>query len=135
MTLQLRDYHGHPYPLASPDEAGRRFDEQIEAIMPHGGCGQTVTIGPADQPTLRIDIDIDADRAAVRWLPDGTHAADSDPDTPITVYESPDTGLLDIPADLARVDTAAAREAVIEYVATGQRPAAVSWTHAQRAAS
>jgi hypothetical protein len=129
MTLLLRDYHGHPYELSSPEGAGRRFDEQIETIMPHGGCGQTITIGPADQPALRIDIDVDADRAAVRWLPDGSYAADLAPDTPITVYESPDTGLRDIPADLARLNTAATREAVIEYVATGRRPAGVAWKH------
>ncbi|MEH0972804.1 hypothetical protein V6U77_16930 [Micromonospora sp. CPCC 205546] len=135
MTLLLRDYHGHPYPLASADEAGRRFDEQIEAIMPHGGCGQTMTIGPADQPALRIDIDIDADRAAVRWLPDGTYAVGLDPDTPITVYESPDAGLVDISADLARMTVAAARDAVMEYVATEQRPASLSWEHEKHAAS
>ncbi|MBO4204778.1 Imm1 family immunity protein [Micromonospora echinofusca] len=133
MTLLLRDYHGHPYPLSSPDEAGRRFDEQIETIMPHGGCGQTMTIGPADQPALRIDIDIDADRAAVLWLPDDAYAADLKPDTSITVYESPDTGLLDIPADLARVAVATARDVVVEYVATGRRPINVPWT--RRAAS
>ncbi|MEV0607157.1 Imm1 family immunity protein [Polymorphospora rubra] len=95
--------------------------------MPHGGCGQTLTIGPTDHPTLRIDID--ADRAAVRWLPDGSHAADLAPDTPITVYESPDAGLRDIPAALARVDAAAARRAVVEYVETGRRPTGVGWRH------
>ncbi|MER7165779.1 hypothetical protein ABT336_06815 [Micromonospora sp. NPDC000207] len=62
MTLQLRDYHGHPYDLVTAEKAGRRFDEQIEAIMPHGGCGQTFTMGPADQPTLRIAIDTSTTR-------------------------------------------------------------------------
>ncbi|MFG2058525.1 Imm1 family immunity protein [Micromonospora sp. NPDC048930] len=96
-----------------------------------------MTNGPADQPTLRIDIDIDveADRAAVRWLPDGSYAVDLDPDAPITVYESPDTGLLDIPADLARVNTATAREVILEYVATGRCPARVSWKHEEQHAS
>ncbi|MFG1952494.1 Imm1 family immunity protein [Micromonospora sp. NPDC048830] len=94
-----------------------------------------MTIGPADQPALRIDIDIDADRAALRWLPDRTYAADLDPDTPITVYESPDAGLQDIPADIARVNTTAAREAVVEYVATGRRPASRSWEHEEQCAS
>ncbi|MER7471701.1 Imm1 family immunity protein [Micromonospora sp. NPDC000018] len=129
MTLLLRDYHGHPYELTNAEEAGRRFDELIESIMPHGGCGQTLTVGTLDQPALRIDIDIDADRAALRWLPDNTYAADLDPDTRITVYESPDTGLLEIPADLARVSVATARVAVVDYVATGQRPANVDWRH------
>ncbi|MEU7171468.1 MULTISPECIES: Imm1 family immunity protein [Micromonospora] len=135
MTLLLRDYHGHPYPLGSPDEAGHRFDEQVETIMPHGGCGQTMTIGPAEQPVLRIDIDIDADRAAVRWLPDGAYAADLEPDTSITVYESPDTGLLDVPADFARVAVATARDAVVKYVATGRRPANVPWKYEESVAS
>ncbi|BCJ69569.1 Imm1 family immunity protein [Polymorphospora rubra] len=131
MTPQLRDYHGHPYELTDPEQAGRRFDEQIETIMPHGGCGQTITIGPPDQPTLRIDIDIDidADRAALRWLPDGSYATDLDPDTPITVYESPDIGLSDIPANLARLNTAKTRQAVIGYVTTGTRPTRVTWKH------
>ncbi|MFB6398353.1 hypothetical protein [Polymorphospora lycopeni] len=127
MTLLLRDYHGHSYELTSADEAGRRFDEQIETIMPHGGCGQTITIGPAGSPVLRVDIDIDADRAAVRWLPDGSHAVALDPDRPITVYESPDAGLCDIPADLVRLDTTAARQVVVDYAATGDRPASVLW--------
>ncbi|TDC66928.1 hypothetical protein E1258_01460 [Micromonospora sp. KC207] len=127
MTPLLRDYHGHPYDLTSPDEAGRRFDEQVTAIMPHGECGQTLTIGTANGPVLRIDIDVDADRAALRWLPDGSYATDLDADRPITVYESPDTGLRDIPAGLARVNTATARNAVIEYVTSGQRPTIVAW--------
>ncbi|MFB6398269.1 Imm1 family immunity protein, partial [Polymorphospora lycopeni] len=129
MTPQLRDYHGHPYELTDPEQAGHRFDEQIETIMPHGGYGQTITIGPPDQPTLRIDIDIDADRAALRWLPDGSHATNLPPDTPIIVYESPDTGLTDIPANLARLTTATTRQAVIEYVTTGTRPTNVTWEH------
>lgn len=132
MTLLLRDYHGHAYELTSAEDAGCRFDEQVETIMPHGGCGQTLTIGTLDQPVLRIDIDVDADRAALRWLPEGSYAADLDPDVPITVYESPDAGLQDIPAGLARVTAAAARTAVVEYVASGQRPANVHWKHEEQ---
>lgn len=95
VTLLLRDYHGHAFELADADadadteDAGRRFDEQVETIMPHGGCGQTLTIGTRDQPDLRVDIDIDADRAAVRWLPDGSYAADREPDTPCTSHRTP----------------------------------------------
>ncbi|WP_428962261.1 Imm1 family immunity protein [Micromonospora fluostatini] len=128
MTLQLRDYHGHPYDLPDPEEAGRRFDEQVEAVMPHGGCGQTLTIGPAGQPVLRVDIDIDADRAAARWMPDNTYATAVDTADGITVYESPDAGLVEIPAAVVRLDRATARRLVVEYAATGQRPAIVSWT-------
>lgn len=134
MTL-LRDYHGHACEVTTPEDAGRRFDEQTETIMPHGGCGQTLTIGPNDQPVLRIDIDIDTNRAAVRWLPDGSYATEREPDTPITVYESPDTGLIDIPAELARVTAVAARAAVVEYAATGQRPTNVHWEHEIRRSS
>lgn len=126
--MLLRDYHGHAYEVTSPEEAGHRFDEQTETIMPHGGCGQTLTVGTDDQPVLRIDIDIDAARAAVRWLPDGSYATERDPDSPITVYESPDTGLREIPAELARV-TPGARTALVEYVATDQRPTKVLWEH------
>ncbi|MBM7078340.1 Imm1 family immunity protein [Micromonospora humida] len=129
MTLLLRDYHGHAFELADAEDAGRRFDEQIETIMPHGGCGQTLTVGTHDQPALRIDIDINADRAAVHWLPDGSYAAEIQPDVPITVYESPDTGLVSVPAVLTRMTPAAVRTAVVEYVATGLRPSGVHWLH------
>lgn len=44
----------------------------------------------------RIDIDMYVDRAAVRWLPDGSYAAEQEAGTPIIVYKSPDTGLVDI---------------------------------------
>nr|MDT0663352.1 Imm1 family immunity protein [Micromonospora sp. DSM 115978] len=128
MTLLLRDYHGHAYKLTSAEEAARRFDEQVGAIMPHGGCGQTLTVGTEDQPVLRVDIDADTDRAAVCWLPDGSYAVDHEPDTPITVYESPDTGLIEVSADLARVTATHARTAAIEYVTTGQRPTNLRWT-------
>lgn len=131
----LRDYHGHPYEVTNAQEAGRRFDEQIETIMPHGGCGQTITIGTDDQAVLRIDIDIDVDRAAVCWLPDGGYVADQEPDTPIAVYESPDSGLVDISAGLARTTPAAARAAVVEYVVTRQRPTNVNWSYEERDSS
>ncbi|MFY1700220.1 hypothetical protein ACN28G_00405 [Micromonospora sp. WMMA1923] len=127
MTLWLCDYHGHPYALSDPEEAGRRFDEQVRAVMPHGGRGQTLTVGPAVQPVLRVDVDIDADRAAVRWLPDNSYATTPEPDTGITVYESADAGLVEIPTALVGLDTATARGLVMEYVATAQRPAGLSW--------
>ena len=89
MTLLLHGYHSRSCELTSPDEAGRRFDEQIEMVMRHRCRGQ----GPAEGSVLRVDIDVGVGRAAVRWLPDGNYAADLDSDTPITVYESPTTGL------------------------------------------
>ncbi|WP_036378384.1 Imm1 family immunity protein [Micromonospora sp. ATCC 39149] len=135
MTFLLRDYHGHTYELTNPQEAGRRFDEQIEAIMPHGGCGQTLTIGTADQPALRIDIDIDIDRAALRWLPDGTYPSTSPPTLPSPSTSHPIPAWVEIPADLARVTAATARAAVIEYATTGQRPTNLDWRHEQHSSS
>lgn len=132
MTLLLRDYHGHIFELTSADNAGRLFDDQTATIMPHGGYGQTLTIGPVDQPALRIDIDIEVDRAAVRWLPDGSYAAEQEADSPITVYESPDAGLVDIAADIARTTPAQARTALLEYVATSQRPTGLHWLHEEQ---
>ncbi|MFI7553543.1 Imm1 family immunity protein [Micromonospora sediminimaris] len=97
--------------------------------MPQRGCGQTITIGTDDKPVLRIDTDINADRAAVQWLPDGSYATEHEPDTPITVDESPDIGLIDVSPELARVSPATARAALIEYAATRQRPAIIDWSH------
>ncbi|MGC5054601.1 Imm1 family immunity protein [Micromonospora sp. DT48] len=121
--------------MTSPDDAGHWFDEQTQTVMPHGGCGQTLTIGTDDKPVLRIDIDIDADRAAVQWLPDGSYATEHEPDTPITVYESPDTGLIDIAPELARVTPATARAALLEYATTRQRPITIGWSHRDQSPS
>lgn len=33
--------------VSNPEDAGRRFDELGETIMPYGGCGQTLTVGTA----------------------------------------------------------------------------------------
>jgi hypothetical protein len=128
MSIVMRDYHGHEELLTDPAEAGARFDEQASAIMPHGTCGQVIWFGPTDAPAqIRVDIDIDADRAAMRWLEDGSYAAELDPVGPISVMASADGELATITADLARVRPDTVRHAVIEYVTTGQRPAATRW--------
>jgi len=128
MTIVMRDYHGHQEPLADAAAAGKCFDEQVSAIMPHGACGQVIWFGPADAAArMRVDIDIEAGRAAMRWLDDGTYAVDLDPVGPITVMESPDGGLATVPAELARVQPETVRHAVIEYATTGQRPSSVNW--------
>ncbi|SRR6266511_290126 len=128
MTVVMSDYHGHRQELADLVDAGKRFDEQAEAIMPHGGSGQAIWFGLSDEPeVLRVDIDIDTGRAALRWLPDGSHAVELQPDQPITVLESADWGPVTVPADLARVSIATARTAVMQYAATEQRPTSVQW--------
>jgi hypothetical protein len=129
MTVVMSDYHGHQQELTDPVDAVKRFDEQAGSIMPHGGSGQSIWFGTAEEPdVLRVDVDVDAGRAALRWLPDGSHAVELDPDRPITVLESPDLGLVTIPAGLARVSIATARTAIMQYVSTQQLPTGVQWT-------
>lgn len=76
---------------------------------------------------MRLDLDFDAGRAALRWLPDGTHAVELEATEPIVVLESSDDDVVTISAALARVSVDLARRAVSEYVRTGQRPSLVEW--------
>jgi hypothetical protein len=57
----------------------------------------------------------------------GAYTIEFEPVGPIEVWESHDTGVVVIPQELARVSLGAARRAVGEYVATGQRPTCVMW--------
>ncbi|MFV2110277.1 Imm1 family immunity protein [Micromonospora sp. LOL_015] len=124
----MMDYHGHREPLPDPGRAAESFADQAESIMAHGGTGQTIWIGPVNgQPQLRIDVDTHVNRAAVCWLPDGTRGIEREPVGPITVVESPDSGLVTVPAILARVSVAATGRAVAEYTATGRRPTCLTW--------
>ncbi|GAB2941024.1 hypothetical protein GCM10027280_31840 [Micromonospora polyrhachis] len=128
MTFAMVDYHGHCETLSDPADAADWFDEQAGTIMSHGGSGQVIRFGRADGATeLRVDIDVDVDLAALCWVADGAHAVEFDPVAAITVLESPDTGLITVPASRARVRAATARQAVLEYVTTGQRPTCVTW--------
>lgn len=128
MTFVMSDYHGHREELSGPADAGEWFDEQADMVMPHGGSGQVIWFGPAGGPAeLRVDVDVEAGRAALRWTVDGTYAVELDPGSPITVLESPDSGLVTVPAWLARVRPATARAAVLEYVTTGRRPHLLTW--------
>lgn len=128
MTAVLSDYHGHTFVLPDPQEAGKRFDWQAELIMPTGTPGQAIWIGTEDDwEILRVDIDVDEGRAALRWLPDGAHAVELPPDREISVLENPGRGPATIPAGLACVSPHTARAAVVEYVATGKRPTCVVW--------
>ena len=128
MTVVMRDYHGHQEELRDPVDAGEWFDDQVSSIMPHGEPGQVLWFGPADgPPAIRVDIDIDRGRAAMRWIADGTYAIDLEPEVAITVMESTDGGLATVPASVARVRPETVRVAVIEYVTTGHRPTSVTW--------
>ena len=104
------------------------FNERSEAFAPHGGRANAywfAPVGAAD--VLRLDIDYDSGRAALRWLPDETHAAEFDPVGPIAVMESSDYDVVTIPAELARVSVETAQRAVAEYIATGKQPTGVDW--------
>src|SRR5690242_6204465 len=104
MTAVLSDYHGHTTPLVDAEQAAKAFDEQAEAIMPTGTAGQTLWVGSqADRKVLRIDIDIDHGRAALRWLPDGTHAVELPVGDPVTVLERIGRPPVTVPAEVARV--------------------------------
>lgn len=128
MTALLSDYYGHSYPLPDPEQAGVMFDDHATAIMPSGTPAQVIWIGnDADRRILRVDIDIDEGRAALRWLPDGTHAVELEPGPAIETYETQDGGRAYVPGTLARVSPSTARAAVAEFVATGQRPTCVFW--------
>jgi hypothetical protein len=114
--------------LADSDAVREFFDERCEAFAPHGGRANAYWFAPVGaDDVLRLDIDYDTQRAALRWLPDGTHAVEFDPAGPIVVMESSDYDVVTIPAELARVSVDTAHRAVAEYVATGQRPTVVEW--------
>lgn len=128
MTAVLSDNHGHTTPLADAEHAAKVFDDQADKIMPTGTAGQTIWVGTeTDRKVLRVDVDIDEGRAALRWLPDGTHAMEMSAGEAFQVLESMGGGTVTIPATFARVSPRAARAAVAEYVATGKRPTCVRW--------
>ncbi|MGY0232586.1 Imm1 family immunity protein [Longispora urticae] len=128
----------HDRALAGIDDAGDQFDRWARigtAWGPHAG----MIFGPLsegldspdewDSKALWIDADFGAGRAAVRWIPDGSYGVELDtPDGPIIAgFNEPE----EIPAELARVSVAKAREAVIEYVTTGEKPTCVRWDTVQ----
>lgn len=128
MTVVMSDYHGHTEDLTDGQHAGKLFDEQARLFMPHGGSAQAIWFGTPDVPEiLRVDIDVDAGVAALRWLPDGSHAVELEPGPSITVLDNPDGPPVTIPAALVRVRAATAHTAVIEYATTGNRPTCVRW--------
>jgi hypothetical protein len=95
---------------------------------PHGARANAYWFAPAGSAeALRLDIDYDSGRAALRWLPDGSHAVELDQAGPIVVLETSDRDVVTIPAELARVSVETAHRAVVEYVSTGHRPTVVEW--------
>ena len=98
MTYVLIDHIAHREPIVDPAQAGDSFDAAATAILPHGGSGQFLWIGrdQADE-ALRIDVDADAERAALTWLPDDTVGIELAPGPPITVMWSVDAPLVTIP--------------------------------------
>lgn len=115
--------------LSDTDAVAAFVDKQALRIAPHGGRANAYWFAPAssDEDVLRLDLDYDTGRAALRWLPDGSHAVELRVAGPIVVLESSDYDVVTILAELARVSVETARRAVVEYIATGQRPTCVAW--------
>jgi hypothetical protein len=113
-----------------PDAASavKFLELQSTLIAVHGVRAAAFWFGPTDgDDALRLDVDYDNGRAALRWFPDHSHAVEFDPVGPIVVMESSDWEVVTIPADLARVSVETAHRAVTEYVTTGRRPTCVRW--------
>ncbi|GIG55685.1 hypothetical protein Lfu02_00570 [Longispora fulva] len=107
------------------------FARRADRIAPHGGRAFAYWFAPVgvEEVVLRLDIDYDAGRTALRWLPDDTHALELPQAGPITVLETSDGGQIsEVPAELAVVSVPTAHAAIAEYIATGQRPALLRWS-------
>jgi hypothetical protein len=114
--------------LPNVDAAVKFLGERPLRIATHGKRAASYWFAPTGaDDVLRLDIDYDAERAALRWLPDGSHAVEVPVGQPIVVMESSDYDVVTIPAELARVSVQTAHRAVVEYVSTGQRPECVEW--------
>jgi hypothetical protein len=114
--------------LADADEAVRYFDRRKESFLPNGVQAGTIVFGPIqgefDDGPLRVEVDLEQNRTALLWLPDGSHGVELPAAGPIS---SGFDIVLEIPAELARVSVATARQAVEEYVKTGEKPTCVLW--------
>ncbi|MBT8226309.1 MAG: hypothetical protein HKP61_03490 [Dactylosporangium sp.] len=120
-------------PVADAATLADILDPTQAGFAMHGARAFAYFIAPEEDAdaVLRIDLDHDRDRAAIRWLPDATHGiephADSQPVEPIEVWEAYQ-GIVTIPAKILTVSATMARRAAAEYVTTGQRPASLTWT-------
>jgi hypothetical protein len=127
-TYELLNYIADPRRLTDPEQALAVFDFTAREIMWHGESGQSLMLGPEGAAKeLRVDIDVDVNRAALTWLADETVGTELAPGQPITVVWSGDAPLATVPGTVARVSVATARRAVAEYVTTGERPRSVEW--------
>ena len=85
MTYVMIDHLAYVWELPGLEGATEIFDEAVRSILPHGYSGQALWFcrpGEGDPSKvsldgynnggrgLRVEIDIDVDRAAVTWLPD-----------------------------------------------------------------
>ncbi|MEV6524765.1 Imm1 family immunity protein [Longispora sp. NPDC051575] len=125
----------HDTPLAGPEDAAKAFDRWSVLWQPWGKSQVSMYFGPLvpgldgadewDSKVLRVDADFEVGRAAVTWLPDGSYGVELGPtDGPITAgFGEPE----EIPAERARVSVEKAREAIIEYVTTGDKPVCLRW--------
>lgn len=110
--------------------------ELLGRVQPYGGhgfrCwwGAPVTGDRRTGSVLQVDIDGDAGRAALCWLP--TNEIGVDPDVAphhqdITVTVTSDEAPIHVAAAHARVTPGTAIAAIAEYVDTGQKPTRVTW--------
>ncbi|GIG63504.1 hypothetical protein Lfu02_78760 [Longispora fulva] len=82
--------------------------------------------------TMRIDVDYDRERAAMTWLPDGTHVAEVDPPTdgPLLTHDplvEDGSGDIEVDSSLATTTVGAAIYALAQHVDTGTKPTGVTW--------
>lgn len=146
MIRFIGDYYGNRYEVSDAAGAAEHFDHISTAFLPHGERGQTIYLGrvgdaeelhrdmdlTGEAVELRVDIDVDAGRAALRWRPDPSYGVELEPAGPLAVQEVDLGGLITVPAALARVSPAMARRAAIEYVTTGRQPTGVEWVAEER---
>ncbi|WP_327002698.1 Imm1 family immunity protein [Dactylosporangium sp. NBC_01737] len=130
-TYELLNSIARPDRLTDPRQALDVFDFVAREIMWHGQSGQSVMIGPeGGAKDLRVDIDVDAGRAALTWLADETIAVELARGDPLEVVWNGDAPLQIIPPGMARVSVPTARQVIADYVATGERPRLVEWVAA-----
>jgi hypothetical protein len=115
--------------LPTADDGALFLDQRAMMIAAHGRRAAAYWFAPADaeDDILRLGLDFESNRAALRWLPDDTHGVELEPDDPIVVMECSDCPVVTIPDELAVVSVETAKRAVVEYLSTGQRPTCVSW--------
>jgi hypothetical protein len=128
MTYVMTDANRSTVTIADAEEAAAAFDNRVYTLMPHGGAGQSIWFAHEDEDDeLRVDIDFQADRAALTWLADDSYGVELEPGEPITVMWYVDDPVVVIPAEFVRVSAGTARRAVVEYITTGERPTCVQW--------